>query len=319
MNLKSTIFILGAGASWPYGYPTASGLRENIIHQYQDVIEEMGSLMNLKKQSISDTVELLKTIVSKFDLSNTNSIDLFLTRNSETVDIKLGKQLIWLFIMWFERRSKLSSQIKESDEDWYYEFFNELTGDITSKNDLNSLPEEKIVFITFNYDRSLENYLFLSLKNSFSLATEETKKIMNEHFIFHHVYGKVLNLEWESENLAAPYKSNVSLQYLKDAPQLINLIYNERSIEVQVQSLIKSASTLVFLGFGFGKANIDFLNLRELLSPSHRILASGLGLYDSRIIKIKSFLQRGMVGIRDHNIQIEPKFNSLQLLRRYIF
>ena len=142
---------------------------------------------------------------------------------------------------------------------------------------------------------------------------------MNEHFIFHHVYGKVLNLEWESENLAAPYKSNVSLQYLKDAPQLINLIYNERSIEVQVQSLIKSASTLVFLGFGFGKANIDFLNLRELLSPSHRILASGLGLYDSRIIKIKSFLQRGMVGIRDHNIQIEPKFNSLQLLRRYIF
>ena len=167
MNLKSTIFILGAGASWPYGYPTASGLRENIIHQYQDVIEEMGSLMNLKKQSISDTVELLKTIVSKFDLSNTNSIDLFLTRNSETVDIKLGKQLIWLFIMWFERRSKLSSQIKESDEDWYYEFFNELTGDITSKNDLNSLPEEKIVFITFNYDRSLENYLFLSLKTLF--------------------------------------------------------------------------------------------------------------------------------------------------------
>jgi len=221
--------------------------------------------------------------------------------------------------MWYERRSKMSSQISQSEEDWYYEFFNEFTGDVTTKQDLVNLPKEKIYFITFNYDRSVENYLFLSFKNSFSLTDKETKELINKHFTFYHVYGKVLNLDWESEELAAPYKNRAALSFLDRANKQINLIYNERRIEDHIQDMIKNNNTLIFLGFGFAKANLDFLNLRELLSSTHKIHASGFGLHDSRIINIKSFLQRGIVGIKDHNIQIEPKFNSLQLLRRYIF
>lgn len=319
MKLKGKIFILGAGASTPYGYPTASGLRNDIINHHGEVIRETLELMHRRRDIIDDTLERIKPIIEEFDLSHTNSIDLFLTRHKESVNIKLGKQLIWLFMILYERKSKLSSQIKESEEDWYYEFFNELTGDLTSKQDLVNLPEDKICFITFNYDRSLENYLFLSFKNSFALTAEESKKIMNEHFTYHHLYGKVLNLEWESENLAFSYKNDMSLHFLDEAHRFITLIYNERQTESSVQDLIKNSDTVVFLGFGFAKANIDFLNLREILTPDHTIYATGVGLHDSRIIKIKSFLQRGMVGIKDHHIQIEPKFNSLQLLRRYIF
>lgn len=319
MNLKNTIFILGAGASKPYGYPTASELRNDIIKHYEDVIRQTLELMHYPQDNIKEEIERIKPIIEKFDLSHTSSIDLFLTRHRDSVDIILGTQLIWLYIMCYERRSKLSSQIEELEEDWYYEFFNELTGDITSKQDLSNLPGEKICFITFNYDRSLENYLFLSFKNSFSLTAEETKKIMNEHFTFHHVYGKVLNLEWESETYGAPYKNEMSLHFLNEAHKLINLTYDQRQMESPIQDLIKNNITLIFLGFSFAKANIDFLNLREILTPDHTIYATGVGLHDSRIIKIKSFLQRGMVGIKDHHIQIEPKFNSLQLLRRYIF
>jgi hypothetical protein len=319
MNLSDTIFILGAGASRPYGYPTAGQLRDDIIQFHQAVLKETIRIMNRSDEVLQSLLLHTKDIIKKFDLSHTNSIDLFLSRNLGKINTDLGIKLLWIFIMWYERNSSLSSQIKNRDEDWYFDFFNELTNDITTFEDLKNLPNEKINFVTFNYDRSLENYLFTSFMNSFSLSVEETTKLINNHFKFYHVYGKVANLEWESNDNTLEYKSKVLLPLADRAPQLINIIYSGRKIETEIKELIKIKIKVVFLGFGFAKANIDFLDLRELLTPNHKVYASGIGLHESRINKIKSFLTRGLIGIKDHNIIIDPKSNSLQLLRNRVF
>lgn len=320
MKSEDTLYILGAGASKPYGYPTASELRNDIINRYKDVIRETFELMHRENNLIKDAINNIKPIIEQFDLSHTNSIDLFLTRNRDSVTINLGIELIWMFIMWYERNSKLSRQIKEKDEDWYYEFFNELTSDITVREELDNLSYEKIHFITFNYDRSLENYLFVSFMNSFSLSEKETSELISKRFYFHHVYGKVVNFDWDiSASNTSPYKDPNGVYKINNAVKMIDILYGDRKIDPNIQDLIKSRTKIVFLGFGFAKANIDFLCLRELLTKNHKIYATGIGLYESRINKIKSFLQRGIVGIKEHNIIIEPESNSLKLLRNRVF
>lgn len=320
MNLQDTIFILGAGASKPYGYPTASKLRDDIISEYENVIRETFKLMNRDSQLIKRALQEISPIIKEFDLSHTNSIDLFLTRKSERKNVNLGVELIWMFIMWYERNSISSRQIEDKDEDWYYEFFNELTGDITTKKELDNMPADKIHFINFNYDRSLENYLYESFMNSFSLTKEETTELMSKHFCFTHVYGKVANFDWDigKANTIA-YKDPNGVFILMNATNMINILYAERNIDPATQELIKSKIKIIVLGFGFAKANIDFLNLKEILTANHVIYATGIGLYESRTNKIKSLLQRGIVGIKDNNIIIEPKSNSLQLLRNRVF
>jgi hypothetical protein len=319
MNLKDTIFILGAGASKPYGYPTAGELRIDIIKNYEAVLRETIQLMRRSEDVLKGLMEEIKDIVEKFDLSHTNSIDLFLSRNIGKINTDLGVRLLWVFIIWYERNSKLSSQIENRNEDWYFEFFNELTNDITTFEELENLPNEKIHFVTFNYDRSFENYIYTSFMHSFSLSAEETTKLFHKHFKIHHVYGKVANLEWESSTDTLDYKSSMLLPLAVQAPRLINLIYGGRKVDDEIKELIKSKIKIVFLGFGFTKANIDFLDIRELLTPGHVIYATGIGLYETRISRIKSFLQRGAIGIKAHNIIIETKSDSLQLLRNRFF
>lgn len=129
-------------------------------------------------------------------------------------------------------------------------------------------------FITFNYDRSLEHFIFNAIKNYYgidpSTATQICKKIC-----FYHVYGKLAPLEWELDG------SNSGLEYgsdLKDAPcnvgdtlfrytSNIRVINEDRNnfelIKNSCKDLITETDKVYILGFGFLRSNYKLLGIDE--------------------------------------------------------
>lgn len=85
MITTPTLFILGAGASKPYGYPTGKELRRQIIQNFSSDLNSLEShdfstICDMPKRVIRDIAE---SFIRKFNLSDTQSVDLFLSRNSE--------------------------------------------------------------------------------------------------------------------------------------------------------------------------------------------------------------------------------------------
>jgi hypothetical protein len=73
----NTVFILGAGASVPYGYPTGKELREYICSHFKERFGEIEETNVSYTNRFSDT----------FKKSSTGSIDLFLSRNTQFSEI----------------------------------------------------------------------------------------------------------------------------------------------------------------------------------------------------------------------------------------
>ena len=148
MISEPTVFVLGAGASCPYGYPSGKELREDIISsfcaQYERYIEAHPNL----KPYLAMESNKAKEFTDKFNKSSTKSIDLFLARNPEFEDI--GKKAIALRILAAEYVSKFRECIENREFDWYLYIFDRLTGDIVKKNDYIRLNENSVSFITFN-------------------------------------------------------------------------------------------------------------------------------------------------------------------------
>ena len=126
MISEPTVFVLGAGASCPYGYPSGIGLRADIISSFCDQYQHyMDSDPNLKRY-IAQQSNKAKEFTDKFEKSSTKSIDLFLARNPEFDDI--GKMAITFRILSAEYYSKFRESMKDRSIDWYSYLFDRLTG-----------------------------------------------------------------------------------------------------------------------------------------------------------------------------------------------
>lgn len=134
-----------------------------------------------------------RDLIIAFDKSNTKSIDLFLARNK--LYYEEGRGIISFSIAFHELKSKSREELSEEEKkhDWYFELFDRLTGDISDPNNLEAINENKIKFLTYNYDRSLDQFLFESLFYSFSSRRDIIQDLVL-NFDITHVYGKLAML-----------------------------------------------------------------------------------------------------------------------------
>ena len=92
MIKSKTVFILGAGASCPYGYPTGAQLRRQICLDFKKQYLEWLKTNMDSASGREDRYEWIKHFIETFFKSNTKSIDLFLARNEHLADA--GKYII---------------------------------------------------------------------------------------------------------------------------------------------------------------------------------------------------------------------------------
>ena len=192
-----TVFILGAGASIPYGLPSGHALKLKILDQLNASNEPCCGAVIQRGYNID--------IIRKFtnDLKSPDlSIDAFLEHRSEYQAI--GKLAIaWILLnsenkallhdRWWDRGWLHSPKVDEAvkNSNWYGHLFNLLSPS------LEDFRKNKLFIITFNYDRSIEQYLFEGLKRKYGLKDKECVRTSKNPII--HVHVHLVNCPWCSD------------------------------------------------------------------------------------------------------------------------
>ena len=301
--------VLGAGAS--SGYPLGSDLLRIIAEISKffnstiptELITKLKSikLENHEKELITDAEDFLikvKNFAENLKKSCATSIDFFTTRIADKKMQIIAKSLIGAVLKQYKT---------DLNDTWYGDllplFFPE---DVVFKKPEEKLEmiielSKKIRIITFNYDLSLEKFLYEFLKNNVFVSGEEVQLESAKRIIFQtikHVYGSIddpfscdfdliekggvgdlrrfhanykeTDLERNDPELMNDIDIDRISNALRDAfenqevyNKNIKLMENERRTEIENSEykLIKCAYLYV-LGFGFDPINIERIGMK---------------------------------------------------------
>lgn len=348
---KKTVFILGAGASCPYGYPSGARLREWICFNGAFESDYLNYLRdNVSVQAVkTDRRQAVFNFIKTFEKSSSKSIDLFMANNPTLA--KIGKYIIAYAMFRAEHKSRFrenANRLREihaarrlSDNltsdalllngtfhggDWYFYIYNRFLEGLAGGNILPHFSNGNLAFITFNYDRSLEHFLYESLRNSFTEVSEDEIVESLKKLKILHVYGQIAPLKWQNPDGHIDYSSNSPFNEssLCSAASNIRTIYEEQQNPelIEAQNLLKQAEQIYFLGFSYAPENMKVLGLPEIIpSPVCSVTGSAFGLEDREIQVINDRIVQGLkthefYGRNAGRVRI-AKMDCLDLLRNY--
>jgi hypothetical protein len=145
-----------------------------------------------------------------------------------------------------------------------------------------------VSFVTFNYDRSLEHFLFTSLKNTYGLTDDACGSMMMEHIAVVHLHGQLGHLPWQSRN-GRSYNQYIDSRVVGLCVDGIKVVHEDvadgRDKEFErARKLIDDAKHIYFLGFGYGSKNIERLGIAHW--KSNTAVGTALGLTEKEISEI---------------------------------
>jgi hypothetical protein len=121
-----------------------------------------------------------------------------------------------LFLISYE-----NDELFEFDNNWLRYLYNRLN---TSWEDF---ANHSLAFVTFNYDRTVEHFLFSAIKNSYGKSDGECATVVS-NFPIIHLHGHLGFLPWQDER-ARECGSGVSPQTLQLAIENLKVIYEDMS------------------------------------------------------------------------------------------
>lgn len=257
---NETVFVLGAGAHCPYKFPTGEQLKEKIVSVVRQSLDlndgDSKSFSRMAWHGAATKAEVQKERCDEFvhalSLSGQLSIDSFLNANRHQPGFQaIGKGAIAQVLLEHETKSELFS----SDDDWMkYLFSNIMLNGADSPDSF--IKANKIGFVTFNYDRFLELFLFTRIKHSFGLDDEKALDVLR-HIPIHHIYGSL-----------GPFpKTGVdpSDAWILAAKEIRTIHDTEHDIATlnAAKALLSQAHVICLLGFGFHEENTRLLDLVE--------------------------------------------------------
>ena len=264
--MESTTFIFGAGVSIPFELPSGEQLLKLIVAQKKwfplkqkvSISQSYIEMLHLcdQKPGSSHTKQFYHSIAR----SPTGSIDQFLNDNPKFEEI--GKIAIAYEILRLEHEHhSCVSDIwwKKNDQNVFRHIWNSLPG----KDRFEELSKHR--FITFNYDRMFEHFVFDALVHGLGKDPDDAiQKIKGLDII--HVYGSLgeysqfcfgqkFNIDSKSlivRNADAVKKASQSIKLMKDARADIE-------VEKRMSEALNSHGRVIFLGFGYDDTNCKLL------------------------------------------------------------
>lgn len=330
---EPTVFILGAGASVPYNYPTGDGLKQFIVSNFGN--DFMQSFRRVDEIGIFTSEWQIKIDAFEKALAGSSgSIDLFLSRRPRFLE--LGKLAILYSIFHFESSAKFGWDSNQNEGDWYTFLYDQMAGTFREPG-LPSLNSNSISFVTFNYDRSLEEFLFRTTISSFgeefqSEIIDQLKKIDVLH-----VYGQIAKPIWEypgdvsrsDSTKADPLHfldgpdafSNNPGRIRESAKSRIFVVGEERNKYQehigQIRQKIENSRRIFFLGFSYAAENMSVLGFPQIRTSDHKIFGTTIGLTTHEVQNIED--RYFTTGNKKHrSLRLENK-NCLELLRDNIY
>lgn len=312
MGAERVVLILGAGTSAPYGFPIGRALVEDICDNFaarSTRLVRPGRSPALYRARADKLTGLLRTSVAY-------SIDFFLAHRADGDLREAGRVAIASSLLRVERKEALYAPVDREDN-WYRAFANAIPALIP------------VGVVTYNYDRSLEHYLFEALRARYNdqdardlllLGGAERSELVT------HVHGCFGRLPWKTgddiHDPAIPYGEVEEMpdDYYRRAvvfaAKRIGMVYdspNPRTME-KVYMILGQADLLVFLGFGYDETNLQRLRLDQHLRDGVPIVGTGFGLPEGARRRAEELLTTlsGQSG-RSHAVQV-TRHKSLALL-----
>lgn len=305
MLSNRTLFILGAGASKPYGFPTGLELRSEILRACRDGHSCFPTLQAASRKSPDQLAHFEK----QFRESSIISIDSFLASRPEFTSI--GKAAIATILCLFENPESLDPRLPQ------YHWYMYLWDHLRTAGTLNaSSLWRNVRFISFNYDRSLEFFLFRAIRATYNVSPSQALDALTKLELLH-VYGQLGNLASEgtlnfADGKSREYEvSNDPADIALAADQLL-VIPEARDDAPQFLTARQSmdwAETICFLGFGFDGLNCQRLGLADVLEYKEtrghlpRLLATAMGMKRGEMLLAKTRIcgasRNGLLGADD--------------------
>ena len=171
----------------------------------------------------------------------------------------------------FEREEKL---YYPDGKDWYQYL------SVRINSSFEDFGKNNLSIITFNYDRSLEDYLLNSLMNLHGKTRDECVKALAQIPILH-VYGQLGELPYPQQGSQMYRPDQIEHpRYVETAAAGIRLIHEEaEAASTAARELLKRAKRICFLGFSYNQFNVARLSIGGSLDLSTTIIGN-----DSRVI-----------------------------------
>jgi hypothetical protein len=296
MITSPIVLVLGAGVSHPFGFPLGIRLRQQII---TDLLDEKAEYVR-QLQSIGHGADEIAAFRDALKYSGKESVDAFLEHRTDYMDI--GKAAIAQALIRYEFHGELFENLEKN---LYFYLYKQL----------NATPSEfsgnKLSVVTFNYDRSLEQFLFTALQNSYNLTDDKTAHLLSAVPIIH-LHGHMGVLPWQGSG-GRGYGRDMTPNNLKIARRSIKIIHEAVENDPEFQqayTLLGQAKRVVFLGFGYDKTNLGRLkiNFTDKTTEFYGSCFGFSGLEKDRLIKdCSSNISLGM-----------PTDDALTFLREFV-
>jgi hypothetical protein len=282
---RETLFIIGAGAGHDIQMPMGADLAAKA--QHANIWFESGQRTRGNELTIDALRRLAKKDNGSADANPyfsagrqiaeglvgwSSSIDGYLNRHQDQPLVQqCGKLAIAQIILKSEQECHLYVDLRTPHklgfrdetrvrESWFQLLWSILeTGIVKSKNLDNIF--DRFSVITFNYDRTLEHFLLVGLRQAYHLSEKDAAAIINAKLDIDHVYGQVADLPWQKGHGFAFGRD-------PDANDLV-LLWNRITTfneEISDQQLLKKladkvsrAERIVFLGCHFHEQNMKLL------------------------------------------------------------
>lgn len=349
---RRTTLVVGAGASCELGLPSGDKLKDDIRdivsttdqHAYCFTDEALLSgLRQIFPGLHTDAQAQIRNMAAAADrirrgLPMAQSIDNFLhTHQSDELVRKVGMAAIARAILraeqscyLFESRQSFyldtspreralpSLDNPDLQKSWYAPFTRLLFSLIPKGEPQRSF--QNLRFVIFNYDRCLEEFLWLALQAYFDLEGVEAAAVLNE-VEFIHPYGSLGPLPWQKNNGAEsiPLGGANGLNCFKVGESLQTFTESVHGdTGAQVADAVADAEILLLLGFGYLEQNLQLLVPAPLEKRgAHSVLGTAYGIEKPNHEIIREILARMATASIEYNSLLVEPGKCIDLFQNY--
>jgi hypothetical protein len=249
MLASKTTLIVGAGASMALDYPSGAELREWVI--------EGKGILYKEFEALDYDRGVHSRLAWRFRDSMIPSIDAFLAE-PENADLR-----DWGVLCIAAALLPCEALHPKNPPAWLKIVFNAIRAAPTPDR------HQQLTIVTFNYDLSIEHFLFRAFAGAYKLPPDLAKVRLNQAVKIIHVYGDLgpLNM-WGGDRV---YAGEIYRSTITTAANNLKIIGREPDDPrfVAAQEAISGAEFIAILGFGYDETNIANLKLPEVTAEKH--------------------------------------------------